>query len=103
MHLILQETDRNTVFSMFIIKYTSIFNQCFPLVIKKSFQKRKNWFDEELLKLIKEKDKLLKKYIAKKTIAAKAKHEEARNKYFHSIQEEKEAFYASGLQKQKQY
>ena len=38
---------------------------------------------------MKEKDKLFKKYIAKKSTLAKAKYKEARNKYFHSIQEKK--------------
>ena len=65
------------------------------------FRKSKNWFDEDLLKVMKEKDKLFKKYIAKKTVIAKAKYKEAKNKYFHSIQEKKEAFYASILEKQK--
>ena len=73
----------------------------FPSGKKGSFAKSKNWFDEDLLKLMKEKDKLFKKYIAKKSIVAKAKYKEARNKYFHSIQEEKEAFFASILEKQK--
>ena len=86
---------------MFINKYTTIFNQCFPLVKKRFFRKSKNWFDEDLLKLMKEKDKLFKKYIAKKSTLAKAKYKEARNKYFHRIQEKKEAFFASILEKQK--
>ena len=50
---------------------------------------------------MKEKDKLFKKYIAKKSILAKAKYKEARNKHFHRIQEKKEAFFASILEKQK--
>ena len=33
-NLILQKTDPNTVFSMFINEYTSIFNERFPLVKK---------------------------------------------------------------------
>ena len=41
---------------------------------------------------MKEKDKLFKKYIAKKSIVVKAKYKEAKNKYFHSIQEKKETF-----------
>ena len=86
---------------MFINKYTTIFNQCFPLVKKRFVRKSKNWFDEDLLKLMKEKDKLFKKYIAKKSTLAKVKYKEARNKYFHRIQEKKEAFFASILEKQK--
>ena len=74
---------------MFINKYTTIFNQCFPLVKKRFVRKSKNWFDEDLLKLMKEKDKLFKKYIAKKSTLAKAKYKEARNKYFHRIQEKR--------------
>ena len=50
---------------------------------------------------MKEKDKLFKKYISKKSTLAKAKYKEARNKYFHRIQEKKEAFFASILEKQK--
>ena len=100
-NLILQETNPNTAFCIFINKYTTIFNQCFPLVKKRFLRKSKNWFDEDLLKLMKEKDKLFKKYIAKKSTLAKAKYKEARNKYFHRIQEKKEAFFASILEKQK--
>ena len=48
---------------------------------------------------MKEKDKLFKNYIAKKTTVAKAKYKEARNKY----QEKKEAFYASIFDRQKHY
>ena len=88
-NLILQETDLNTAFCMFIDNYTFIFNQCFFLVKKWSFRKSKNWFDEDLLQLIKEKDKLFKKYIAKQSTVAKAKYKEARNKYFQSIQEKR--------------
>ena len=73
----------------------------FPSVKKRPFRKSKNWFGEDLLKLMKGKDKLFKKYIAKKSIIAKAKYKEARNKNFHSIQEKKEAFFASILEKQK--
>ena len=50
---------------------------------------------------MKEKDELFEKFVAKKTIVAKAKYKKARNKYFHGIQEKKEAFFASILEKQK--
>ena len=50
---------------------------------------------------MKEKGKLFKKYIAKKSIVVKAKYKEVRNKYFHSIQEKKEAFFPSILEKHK--
>ena len=95
----MREADLQKALSMFFIEYTSIFNQYFLLVIKRSFKNSKNWFDEDLIKLVKEKDKLFKTYIAKKTTVAKAKHKEARNKYLYSIQEKKEAFYASILKK----
>ena len=68
---------------------------------KRSFRKTKNWFDEDLLELMKEKNKLFKKLIAKKSTVAKAQYKEARNKYFHSIQERKGAFFASIFEKHK--
>ena len=61
----------------------------FLSVKKRPFRKSKNWFGEDLLKLMKGKDKLFKKYIAKKSNAAKAKYKEARNKNFHRIQEKR--------------
>ena len=39
MHLILQETDPNIAFCMLINEYTSIFSECFLLIIKRSFKK----------------------------------------------------------------
>ena len=59
---------------------------------KRSLRKRKNWFDEDLVKLMKEKDKLFKKYIAKKSTVARAKYKEARNKHIYSNQEKKGSF-----------
>ena len=100
-NLIFEQTDPNAAFCMFMNEYTSIFNNCFPLVETKSHKKSKNWFDQDLLNLMHEKDKLFKKYITKKTITAKVKYNEARNKYFHSIQEKKKAFFASIFEKQK--
>ena len=38
---------------------------------------------------MKEKDKLFRKYIAKKSTVAKAKYKEARNKYFRGIQDKR--------------
>ena len=102
MNLILQETDPNTAFCMFKDKYCNVFNHCFPLVKNKTRRKTNNWFDVDLQKLIKEKDKLFKKYIAKKSIIAKANYNAARNRYFRCIQEKKKAFFASVLEKQKQ-
>ena len=58
-NLIWQETDPNTAFCMFINEYASTFNQCFPLVKKRSFRKSKNWFDKDLLKLMKENVKVI--------------------------------------------
>ena len=67
---------------------------------KRSFRKSKDWFDKDLLKLIKGKDKFVKKYIPKKSTIVKAKCKEARNKYFYSIQEKKKVFFVSILEKQ---
>ena len=39
MNLILQDTDPNTAFVIFINEYASIFNQCFSLVKKDLLEK----------------------------------------------------------------
>ena len=74
MNLILQETDRNTAFCTYINEYSSISNHCFSLVKKDLLERaRTGLMKIDLLKLMKEKEKLFKNYIAKKIIKIQRK------------------------------
>ena len=56
---------------------------------------KNNWFDKELQQLLSVKEKMFKKFCVKKTLISKVNYNKARNTYFRTLKEKKEAFYAS--------
>ena len=84
---------------MLMPEFTKIFNECFLLLPVQIKILNKQWHDDELKDLYKIKNHYYKKYIASKTLIAKSKHNEMRNKYFHLIEEKKQNYYKQLLNK----
>ena len=52
--------------------YNQIFNKKYPLTTSKARKANNPWFDQELLELMSQKDKLYKKFMTKQSIASKS-------------------------------
>ena len=73
----------------------------FPLTNPRPKTHSNSWFDIDLQVLMYEKEKLLKKYVNKKTPTAKVKYSKARNLYYRTIQQKKILRYSFLFDKQK--
>ena len=86
---IINEPDPNKAFDLLTVNYGNAFNQHFPLKSTKKFKVSHSWFDHELYELMRNKDKLYKKFICQKSSFAKAQYNRARNTYFHTLKKKK--------------
>ena len=77
---------------MLMPEFTKIFNECFPLLPVQIKTVNNQWYDGELKELHKIKNHYYKKYIASKTLLAKSKYNEMRNKYFRIIEKKKQNY-----------
>ena len=89
----LQNEDVNEAFTPLMTEFTKIFNECFPLLPVLIKTLNNQWYDDGLKELHKIKNHYYKKYIASKTLIAKSKYNEMRNKYFQLIKEKKQNCY----------
>ena len=67
--------------------YMNLFNKYFPKQVIKDNKKNHNWFDDELKKLLFNKEALFKKYMQTKSPETKRQFTKARNLYFRKIQQ----------------
>ena len=67
----------------------NLFNKYFPKQVIKENRKNHNWFDDQLKKLLSNKETLLKKYMQTKSYETKRQFTKARNIYFRKIQPKK--------------
>ena len=95
--LLPQIKDVNKAFTMLMTEFTTIFNECFPLLSVQIKTLNNQWYDDELKELHKIKNHCYKKYIASKTLIAKSKYNEMRNKYFHLIEKKTQNYYTQSL------
>ena len=81
-------------------KYHQVFDKSFPL-IQLNNNNKNSWFDKDLQKLLQIKEKMFKKYCAKKNLLSKVNYNKARNIYFRTLKEKKEACYSSVFERHK--
>ena len=95
--LLLQIEDVDKAFTTLTTEFTKIFNECFPLLPVQIKTLNNIWYDDELKELRKMKNHYYNKYITSKTLIAKSKYNEMRNKYFHLIEKKKQNYYTQLL------
>lgn len=96
------QNNPTNAYSTFIDKFTSIYNECFP--IKRSSKKRrirKPWISKGLLKSIKTKNKLYKQLIRKPNPNSERVYKDYKNKLNHSIRMAKRLYYDEKLTENK--
>ena len=86
---ILTQVDPNKALNLLSKMYISAFDHHFVLKRKNLNRTNQNWFDSELEKLLRKKDKLCKRYISDKTIENKNSYKNVRNLYFHTLSRKK--------------
>ena len=90
----LKELAPSHAYSTFIDKFTSIYNECFPVIRTCNTRKnRKPWMSQGLLKSIKTKHKLYKQYFRKPSHNSEKLYKNYRNKLNHSIRFAKRIYY----------
>lgn len=86
-----------------ILKVISVsFNECFPIVSstrKYSQAFSKPWFTVDLLKLLRKKNKLYKKYISNPTPLTHGAYKSCRNKYTRYIRSSKKKYFCEKFKK----
>ena len=97
---VLKETDPDISFKVLLKDYMNLFNKYFP---KQVIDNRKdyNWFDDELKKLLSNKEALFKKYMQTKSPEIKRQFTKARNLYFRKIQQKKQEYIKNKLESNK--
>ena len=98
--LVLEQNDVNLSFNNFILKINTIIDKYMPLrkVTKKEFKsKLKPWINQNILNLIKSKNKIFQKYVQSKNLNKKAtlyqQYKEIKNFITQQTRESKKSFY----------
>ena len=86
---VLKETDLDISFKVLLKDYMNLFNKYFSKQVIKDNRKNHNWFDDELKKLLSNKEALFKKYMQTKSPETKRQFTKACNLYFRKIQQKK--------------
>ena len=97
---VLIETKTNQSYMLLADKYHQVFDKSFPL-IQLNNNNKNSWFDKDLQKLLQIKEKMFRKYCAKKNLLSKVNYNKARNIYFRTLKEKKEAYYSSVFERHK--
>ena len=97
----LKETDPDISFKILLKDYMNLFNKYFPKQVIKDNRKNHNWFDDELKKLLSNKEALFKKYMQAKSPETKRQFTKARNLYFRKIQQKKQEHIKNKLESNK--
>lgn len=93
---IYETNNADLAYKKFMNIVNTSFNHCFPLgsSFKKNSQDlNKPWFTDDLLKLLKKKNKLYKKYALNPTPLTHGAYKSCRNKYIHSIRSAKKNYF----------
>ena len=88
---VLTETKTDESYKILIERYQQVFNKSFPLTQLNSSRKN-NWFDKDLQQLLSVKEKMFKKFCAKKNLISKVNYNKTRNTCFCMLKEKKKHF-----------
>ena len=97
---VLNETKTNQSYMLLADKYHQVFDKSFPL-IQLNNNNKNSWFDKDLEKLLQIKEKMFRKYCAEKNLLSKVNYNKAKNIYFRTLKEKKEAHYSSVFKRHK--
>ena len=91
--------DPNISYKIFLSKYTEIYNLSFPLRKVKANKNSisKPWLSKGLLKSVKLKNRLYKKYLSNPTIENEMTYKRYKNKLNHSVRIAKSLHYAKEI------
>ena len=90
---IFDRTDPDSCFKMLHDLLFDEFDKNFPLTKPAKSNKRCEWYDLELRRLMLKKDTLYKKFLSRHDQASKTRYQKIRNQYFHLISVKKKKFY----------
>ena len=92
--------EPNTAFNRFLALYSGIYNDCFPLkrVTRKQRRFKKPWLTKALLKSIKRKNNLYKKYLRVPSMVNASLYKTYKNKLNHTVRLAKRLYYEKKLQ-----
>ena len=90
---IFDRTDPDSCFKMLHDLLFDEFDKNFPLTKPAKSNKRCEWYDLELRRLMLKKDRLYKKFLSRHDQASKTRYQKIRNQYFHLISVKKKKFY----------
>ena len=90
---IFDRTDPDSCFEMLYDLLFDEFDKNFPLTKPAKSNKRCEWYDLELRRLMLKKDRLYKKFLSRHDQASKTRYQKIRNQYFHLISVKKKKFY----------
>ena len=86
-------TDPDSCFKMLHDSLFDEFDKNFPLTKPAKSNKRCEWYDLELRRLMLKKNRLYKKFLSRHDQAFKTRYQKIRNQYFHLISVKKKKFY----------
>lgn len=92
--------DPNSAYGSFLSKYTAIYNTCFPLkkVKARNCTLNKPWLSKGLLKSIKKKNILYKRFLSNPTLHREQLYKKYKNKLTHSLRIAKRLYYEKKLE-----
>ena len=88
--------DPSCAYELFVRKYTTIYDKCFPLrkMKAKRFNLRKPWFTKGLAKSIRKKNKLYQSFLNSPNSSNENAYKSYKNKLTHSLRVAKRLYYA---------
>ena len=96
---LINNNNPNDSYNSFLEVYSDTYNACFPLKIikKKHHRFQKPWLSKGLLKSIRTKNKLYKRYLQAPNIANETSYKNFKNKLNHSLRIAKKSYYEKKL------
>ena len=93
--------DPSCAYELFVGKYTTIYDKCFPLrkMKAKRFNLRKPWFTKGLAKSIRKKNKLYQSFLNNPNSSNEKAYKSYKNKLTHSLRVAKRLYYEKQLEK----
>ena len=91
-----EDNNAELAYQKFMDVFSSCFEECFPVIsfTKKHSDFNKPWFSPDLLKLLKKKNKLYKRYVNNPTPLNHSAYKAHRNTYIYAIRSRKQSFFS---------
>ena len=97
-----ESNDTSFAYTTFLTTYSKIYNECFPeKTLKQKSGISKPWISKGLMKSIKRKNKLYKKYLQNRNLLTETKYKIFKNRLTHSIRIAKRLYFDKSLMENK--